>query len=145
MSGPRDAKFARDAGCRGAAEARYLVKPDFAVAINNKMAQMDKVMRADKRFVAAAATFGACMTEAGYRNKSGISIRNDIAKQLDDHGVTPALQASERAAAVTEYKCQTLMDSRLASIRSEYEAAFLQDNAVLVRNAIVGKKEIPSR
>lgn len=144
MSGPRDAKFSKDAGCRGAAEARYLIKPEYAVAINAKIAQMAKRRRADKRYVEAAGTFDSCMKKAGYNNKAGINIRSYFAQEVDDHGITPALQSAERAAAVVEYKCQRLMESRLAPIRSEYDEAFLQDNADLIRRATVGKKEVPS-
>ena len=95
MSGPRNAKSLKDAGCRGTAESRYLPPPEFAVVINTKLDEMDKALRSDAQYLTAGLVYPACMSYSGFRNQDGATLRSKIAKDVDS-GVPPQQPSSSR-------------------------------------------------
>jgi hypothetical protein len=139
LSGPRDAKSLEDAGCRGAAEARYLPKPAVAVQINLLLDSMDKAMHADRKYLRAASVYPSCMVLAGFPNKDGATLRSEFAEAVDKGVPARSLQVAERTAAVADFTCQKKQDDRLRSVRAAYESDFLRRNSAFIERAMAGR------
>ncbi len=139
LSGLQDAKFLRDAGCRGAAQSRYLPEPEFAIQINALLDAMDKELRRDPQYVLSMSVYKSCMGTKGFKNKDGATLRAEFAKAVDRGEPLSDLQNAERSAARADFECQSEHDKAVRKARAKYESDFLRQNAEIVEQAMKGR------